>query len=37
MSDIIQTIQTRHSARAPFDPQQPIDHADLTRQLEAAC
>ena len=36
MQDVLKLIQERHSARAPFDPQRPVEEQDLRQILEAA-
>ncbi len=36
MRDILEVIRARHSARAPFDPDQPLAPGELRRILEAA-
>lgn len=35
MQDILKLIQTRHSARMPFDPDRPVAKSDLQQILEA--
>jgi nitroreductase len=35
LQDILKLIQTRHSARLPFDPERPIAKSDLQQILEA--
>ncbi|WP_348269152.1 nitroreductase family protein [Edaphobacter paludis] len=36
MSDLLEIVRARHSAREPFDPQLPISRQDLEKILEAA-